>query len=61
MKENRKHRNRPSQIFPTDFQQGYKEIQWRKDNLFKKQSWSNLTSIGKIINLDLSLISYTQG
>lgn len=43
MKQNRKHRNRPSQIFPTDFQQGYKEIQWRKDNLFKKQCWSNLT------------------
>lgn len=35
MKQNREHRNRPTQTYPTDFQKGYKEIQRREDNFSK--------------------------
>lgn len=33
-------KNRPTQILTTDFDEGAKAIQWKKDNHFKKCCWN---------------------
>lgn len=40
------------------FDQDAKAIQQKKDNLFKKQCWSNWTSRGKKLNVELNLTPY---
>lgn len=45
--QDRKPRNRPTQISPVIFDKGGKAIQWRKDSLYNKWCWGIWTSIGQ--------------
>ena len=42
------------------FDKGGKNIQWRKDNLFNKWGWENLSTTCKRIQLEYFLTSYTK-
>ena len=42
------------------YNKGEKNMQWRKDHLFKKWCWKNWTATWKRKKLENSLISYTK-
>ena len=42
------------------FNKGGKNIQWRKDSIFNKWSWENLTATWKRMKLQHFLILYTK-
>ena len=42
------------------FDKGSKTIQWRKDNLFKKWCWENLSTTCKRMKLEHFLMPYTK-
>ena len=42
------------------FDEGGKSIQWRKDNLFNKWCWENLSTTCKRMKLEYFLIPYTK-
>lgn len=58
IKQNKKSRNRPTPICPTDFIQKRKTIQWRQENHLNKWGWSIRTSMEGEKNLYLSFTSY---
>ena len=47
MEQDRKPRDKPTQILHLIFDKGGKDIQWRKDSLFNKWCWENWTEIGR--------------
>ena len=51
MEQNRKHRNGPKNVRPTNLKAG-KSIQWEKDSLFSKWCWENWTATCRRKKLD---------
>ena len=59
VEQNREPRNKPTYL-QSIFNKGGKNIQWRKDSLFRKWCWENWTAACKSVKLEHSLISYTK-
>ena len=60
MEQDRKPRDKPTHLWALIFDKKGKNIQWRKDSLFKKWCWENWTATCKRMKLEHSLTPYTK-
>ena len=60
MEQNRKPRDKSTHLWTPYFDKRGKNIQWRKDNLFNKWCWENLSTTCKRMKLEHFLTAYTK-
>ena len=60
MEQDRNPKISPHTYRHPNYDKGGKNIQWRKDSLFKKWRWKNWAVTGKLMKLEHALISYTK-